>query len=149
MTVILIYGIIRGNWRYTSEYCGYEMRLRWWIILSGVLALFSIFLLYYIYTRIPPRPNVILAGPQLLFFILTFLALSAGAVPVSAYMNYRFANPDWVKRDKPRLVREGVWFGVLGVLLTYLQLIRALNWTIALVLACVFILIETFFLTRE
>jgi hypothetical protein len=125
------------------------MQLRWWILLSSLLAIFSYCSLYYIYTRIPPNPHVILAGPQLLFLTFIFLALVASAVPVSAYMNYRFANPDWLKRDKPRLAREGIWFGLFGVLLAYLQLIRALNWTIALVLVCVFILIETFFLTRE
>ena len=125
------------------------MRLRWWILLSIPLASFSFFSLYYIYTRIEPNPNVILAGPQLLFLVFMFLGLAAGAVPVTAYMNYRFAKPDWNKRDKTRLLREGAWIGLFGMLLAYLQLIRALNWTIGTVLASVFILIELFFLTRE
>ena len=125
------------------------MRLRWWIILSLPLASFSFYSLYYLYTHIEPNPNVILAGPQLLFLFFMFLGLSAGAVPVTAYMNYRFAKSGWIKRDKARLLREGGWVGLFGVLLAYLQLIRALNWTISLVLASVFILIELFFLTRE
>ena len=125
------------------------MRLRWWILLSIPSAGLSFFGLYLIYTRIEPNPNVILAGPQLLFLLFMFLGLGAGAVPVTAYMNYRFAKSGWIERDKTRLLREGVWVGLLGVLLAYLQLIRALNWTIGLVLASVFILIELFFLTRE
>jgi len=125
------------------------MRLRWWILLSIPLASFSFFSLYFIYTRIEPNPNVILAGPQLLFLIFMFLGLGAGAVPVTAYMNYRFAKSGWIKRDKARLLREGAWVGLFGMLLAYLQLIRALNWTIGLVLVSVFILIELFFLTRE
>ena len=125
------------------------MQLRWWVLISILVALFSYCSIYYIFTRIPPNPNIILAGPQLIFLTVIFMALSSSAVPISAYMNYRFANPDWINRDKRRLLREGVWVGAFGVLVVYLQLIRALNWTIALVLACVFILIETFFLTRE
>lgn len=125
------------------------MRLRWWLLLSIGLAGGSFLLLYYLYTTIEPNPNVILAGPQLLFLLLTFFALSASTVPVMAYMNYRFAEPGWINRDKTRLMRQGIWVGLFGVIVTYLQLIRALNWTITLVLACVFILIELFFLTRE
>lgn len=125
------------------------MRLRWWILLSILLASFSFFSLYFIYTHIEPNPNVILAGPQLLFLIFMFLGLGAGAVPVTAYMNYRFAKNGWIKRDKIRLLREGAWVGLFGMLLAYLQLIRALNLTIGLVLASVFILIELFFLTRD
>jgi hypothetical protein len=46
------------------------------------------------------------------------------------------------------LIRQGAWVGILGILLAYLQLIKALNWTIVAVLVGVFLLIETFFLTR-
>jgi hypothetical protein len=125
------------------------MRLRWWVLISILLASFSFSVLYYVYTNLKPYPNVILAGPQLLFFGFMFLGLGASTVPVTAYMNYRFAKPGWGERDKGRLLREGIWVGLFGVLLAYLQLVRSLNWTIGLVLACVFILIETFFLTRE
>lgn len=125
------------------------MRLRWWVLASVFLAGVSFFSLYYVYTHVEPNPNIIFAGPQLLFLLLTFLGVSAGTVPVTAYMNYRFARPGWFQRDKIRLFRQGSWFGLFTVLLAYLQLIRALNWTIALVLASVFILIEVFYLTRE
>ena len=125
------------------------MRLRWWVLISFGLAILSFAALYYLYTTVEPQPNVILARPQLLFFALMFLGLGAGAVPVTAYINYRFAKPGWVERDKSRLLREGIWVGLFGVLLAYLQLVRSLNWTIALVLACAFVLIEAFFLTRE
>jgi hypothetical protein len=78
-----------------------------------------------------------------------FLGLSSVTIPVSAYLNHRFARRGWSERDKTRLIRQGAWVGLFGVLLAYLQLIRALNWTIAIVLAGVFVLIEVFFLTRE
>jgi hypothetical protein len=125
------------------------MRLSWWVSLSLGLALFSFLALLYLITQVWPDPNTLLAGPQLLLLLFVFLSLGAGAVPVAAYLNYRFARPGWLKRDKARLLRQGGWLGLFGTLLAYLQLIRALTWTIALVLLAIFILIELFFLTRE
>jgi hypothetical protein len=99
--------------------------------------------------RLCPDPDTSFAKPLLLFLTFMFLGLSAGTVSVSAYLNHRFAKPGWFERDKIRLVRQGVWVGLFGVLLAYIQVIRALNWTITAVLVGVFILVETFFLTRE
>ncbi len=125
------------------------MRQRWWILISVAVASLSFLSLYYIVNYLWPNPHTVFAGTQLLFLLFMFLGLSAGTVPVTAYLNHRFAKPDWFKRDKIRLARQGAWVGLFGVLLAYLQLIRALNWTIIAVLAGVFVLIETFFLTRE
>ena len=125
------------------------IRLRWWVLLSTLSSLASFSLLYYVVTHIWPVPGAVLARPQLLLFIFTFLGLSTGMIPVVAYMNYRFARPNWLQRDKTRLFRQGTWVGLLGVLLAYLQLIRALNWVIAIVLVGVFIFIEVFLLIRE
>jgi hypothetical protein len=114
-----------------------------------MLAVLGFAMLYYIVTRIWPVPDAILAAPQLLFLLFMFVALGAGAVPVAAYMNYRFAASGWLQRDKYRLLRQGSWVGLLGLVLAYLQLIRALTVTIALVLTAIFILVELFLLTRE
>jgi hypothetical protein len=134
------------------------MRQKWWVFGSVVVAVLSSFCLYYIVNRICPGsgtvdrlcpdPEMAFSWPLLLFFTFMFLGLIASTVPVSAFLNHRFSKPGWPERDKIRLVREGVWVGLFGVLLTYLQLVRALNWTIAAVLAGVFVFIETFFLTR-
>lgn len=125
------------------------MRPKWWVLISVIVAGLSFFALYYIINNLWPHPETLLARPQLLLFLFIFLGLSAGTVPITAYVNHRFAKPNWPARDKTRLIRQGAWVGFLGVLLAYLQVIRALNWTIAAVLAGVFVLIETFFLTRE
>jgi protein-S-isoprenylcysteine O-methyltransferase Ste14 len=125
------------------------MRPKWWVAISIVVAGISLFSLHYIINNLWPSSQTIFAKPQLLFLTFLFLGLSAGAVPVAAFFNQRFASDDWYKRDKTRLVREGAWVGLFGVILLYLQLLRALNWTIVLVLAGVFILIEIFFLTRD
>lgn len=125
------------------------MQQRWWILSSIAVAILSLVCLYYIITYVWPEPDALVARPQFLLLAFMFLGLSAGTVPVTAYLNYRFAKPGWFQRDKIRLMRQGIWVGLFGVLIAYLQLIRALNWTIALVLAGVFVLIETFFITRE
>lgn len=125
------------------------IRLRWWVLLSTLSSISSFLILYYVITHLWPTPGQIFARPQLLFLIFVFLTLSTGTVPLTAYMNYRFAKPDWLKRDRTRLFRQGAWVGLLGVLLAYLQLIRALNWATALVLVGVFIFIEAFLLTRD
>jgi hypothetical protein len=124
------------------------MRPRWWVLISIFVAIISFSSLYYIVNHLWPNPDTILAQPQLLLFTFLFLGLGAATIPVTAYLNHRFAKPGWLERDKTRLIRQGAWLGFLGILLAYLQLIRALNWTIATVLAGVFILIETFFITR-
>lgn len=124
------------------------MRPRWWVLISIVVTIFSFSSLYYIVKHLWPNPDTTLAQPQLLLFTFLFLGLSTVTIPVTAYLNHRFAKPGWLERDKTRLIRQGAWIGILGILLAYLQLIRALNWTIAMVLAGVFVLIETFFITR-
>lgn len=125
------------------------MRPKWWVAISIVVAGISLVSLHYILNNLWPNPQTIFAKPQLLLLTFIFLILSAGAVPIAAFFNQRFAAEDWFKRDKTRLARQGAWVGLFGVILLYLQLLRALNWTIVLVLAGVFILIEIFFLTRD
>ena len=125
------------------------MRHRWWVLGAILVAVVSFFFVRYIITHMWPDPDEVLAGPQLLLLAFLFLGLSAVSVPFSVYLNNRFAKTGWLERDKGRLLREGAWVGLLGTLLAYLQLIKALNWTITLVLVGVFGLIEAFFLTRE
>ena len=124
------------------------MRLKWWVVSSIMIAGVSFFIVSYLVNNLWPDPQAIYAQPQILFFAFSFLALSAGTVPIAAFFNQRFAAEGWFERDSTRLVRQGAWVGLFGVILLYLQLLRAFNWTIALVLGGVFVLIEIFFLTR-
>lgn len=122
---------------------------KWWIISSIPIVMLSFAGLMYVIGSLWPDPNTIFARSQMLLFAFIFLGCGALTVPVTAYLNQRFAKADWLARDRARLLRQGSWVGLLAVLLAYLQLSRILNWTIALVLAAVFVLIETFLLTRE
>ncbi|MBN1217628.1 MAG: hypothetical protein JXM69_01770 [Anaerolineae bacterium] len=125
------------------------MHQKWWILGSVILAILSFFCLRYVVQTFWPDPEVNFARSQLLLFALMFLGVGASSVPVTVFLNNRFSKPDWLERDRIRLIRQGVWVGLATVLLAYLQLIRTLSWVVAIVVVGVFALIETFFLTRE
>ena len=125
------------------------MQLRWWVLISLGLATASFAALYYLVVNVWPTPNTLLALPQLLFFTFMFIGLGSATIPATAYLNYRFARSDWFERDGSRLIRQGTWVGLLGVILAYLQFIRALNLVIAVFLMAAFIIIELLFLTRD
>jgi hypothetical protein len=125
------------------------MRKRWWLLGSATVAGTSFLSLYYIVTKLWPNPDSLLAQPQLLFFTFIFLGVGSCSIPVAVYLNQRFSQPSWLERDKSRLLRQGTWVGTFLVILAYLQMSKTINLTITAVLAGVFILIETFFLTRD
>jgi len=125
------------------------MNLRYWVGGAIIILGGSALGLYYVITHIPPDPQRVFARPQILFFLLTFLTLGAGTVPVSAYFNHRFANPAWTDRDRVRLLRQGGLVGGLGILLLYMQLQQTLSWPVGIVLVGVLVLIEIYFITRE
>jgi hypothetical protein len=125
------------------------MRKRWWVLGAILLASFSFLGIYYIINNLWPDSDQLLAQPQLLLLAFIFLGVGSGTIPFSVFLNQRFSKVGWLDRDKTRLLRQGVWMGAFLVLLAYLQLARIFNITIAVVLAGVFILIETFLLTRE
>ena len=131
-----------------SKKFGVCMKKRWWVLGSIGLTGLSLLSLYYIITTLRPDSDNILARPQLLFFAFIFLGVGSSTVPVTAFLNQRFAKPGWLERDRTRLLRQGVWVGAFLVLLAYLQASNTLTLMVALVLAGVFILIETFLLIR-
>ena len=118
-----------------------------WLVTSATtIAVVGIAGLIYVLTQIHPDSTP--AAQGLLFFLI-FIAFGAGAIPISAYINRRFANPGWSKADPNRLFRHGLETAILITLLAYLQLIQTLDSTMAAVLIGVFVLMETFFLTRS
>jgi hypothetical protein len=80
-------------------------------------------------------------GPRwLLYFFLT-IGLTGVALPAVTFLNYRFPAPP--APDGSVLVRQSVWFGILGSLLIWLQTGRFLNPALILFIIFGFILIET------
>ncbi len=120
------------------------MSLRWWAFSTTIIAITGASGLIFLVSRLYPSP-----ATKTLLFILLLTTFSSGAVPISIYLNHRFAARKWFKQDRYRLVRHALESGLLMAILAYLQLGQNLDWTIAAVLVGVFILMETFFLTRN
>ena len=125
-----------------------SLQLRWWSFSASAIAVTGATGLFFVLNQLyptGPTGNVVIV----LFFVLLFVTVAAAIIPLSIYVSHRFGSKQWLKRDPNRLVRHAIEAGTLVVSLAYLQLLKALDWTIALVLLGVFVLMETFFLTRN
>jgi len=89
-------------------------------------------------------------GPtRTLFFALLFCAITSTAMPPVAYLNARFGRCRHWRTFLARFVRQSIWLGLLIVVLGWLQMRRILTMVLAMILIAVFVLTETFLLTRE
>ena len=70
-------------------------------------------------------------------------------MPVVSYLNARFGKFSNVRTYGERFVRQSIWIGLFLAVTAWLQMQRALNATLALILMAVLVLIETFMITRE
>ena len=86
-------------------------------------------------------------GPRWLFFFLGVIALTGTALPVVAFLNRRF--PTVPPATPGIVIREGIWVGLYGATLAWLQLGRVLNLALAFLLAVGFIAIEILVRLRE
>ena len=89
------------------------------------------------------------APTRALFFIVLFGGLTSTSMLPVAYLNARFGRCRDRRTFQARFVRQSIWLGLLIVILAWLQMRRILTTTLALILSAVFILTETFLLTRE
>ena len=89
-------------------------------------------------------------GPaRVLLFVLLFFGITSTAMPPISYLNARFGHCRDRRTFQARFIRQSIWLGLLVVVLGWLQMRRILTTTLAMILAAVFVLIETFILTRE
>jgi hypothetical protein len=93
--------------------------------------------LYELINQVSPEQQ----GATALFFALLFLALTATLVPPAAYLNRRFA-PAAVARDRFRFLRHSAWTALCLTAWAWLQMHRAFNLALALVIALIFVAIE-------
>lgn len=89
------------------------------------------------------------AVTKTLFFALLFLAIAGTMLPPLAYLNARFGKFRSGQAHRARFLRQSVWFGLFVTAVAWLQMQRALSTTLAVILLAVFVLIETFLITRE
>ncbi len=88
-----------------------------------------------------------LALQRWLFFILLYIAITGTVLPFIWYLNQRFTRSPGVSGGV--LLREGMWCGLGGVLVAWLQMIRALTGVTAFFLILSVIVIESFLRIRE
>lgn len=79
-------------------------------------------------------------APRWLFFFLFTLALSGTALPVTYFLNRRF--PTIPPVDSGVVLREAMWFGIYGSLVSWLQIGRVLTTGLMVVLAVGLLLVE-------
>jgi hypothetical protein len=120
------------------------MQNRIWSIGGLLIGLAGVFGLIRLITEFWPTPST-----RILFILLLFITAGGLMLPAASYLNFRFADPDWQAQDRWRLAREAAWVGGYAAVIGLLLSMKALNITIALVLAGIFGLMEIFFLTRE
>lgn len=79
-------------------------------------------------------------GPRWLFYFFLFTGLSGLAMPVTDFINRRF--PGKPPATANVIVRQSIWVGIYGCVITWLQLGRILNSGLVLFLAIGMIAIE-------
>jgi hypothetical protein len=83
------------------------------------------------------------------FFVLLFGAITNTSIPPIAYLNARFGRCRDQRTYQARFVRQSIWLGLLTAVLGWLQMRRILTFSLAMILVAVFVLTETFLLTRD
>jgi hypothetical protein len=79
-------------------------------------------------------------GPRWLFYFFLFLSLSGIGMPISDFFNRRFPSKPRARAEV--IVRQSVWIGIYGCVLTWLQFGRILNSGLVLFLAIGMVAIE-------
>ena len=84
-----------------------------------------------------------------MLFTLLFVSTSATLMPAIAYLNTRFGRIRDQRVYQARFVRQSILSGAFTVMIAWLQMQRVLSVTLGLILLAVFVLTETFLITRE
>lgn len=79
-------------------------------------------------------------GPRWLFYFFMFLALAGIGLPITDFLNRRF--PTKPRAGANIVIRQAVWIGIYGCVLTWLQFGRILNSGLVMFLAIGLITIE-------
>jgi hypothetical protein len=110
------------------------------LIAGGAMAGIGWVLLYQIVNTSTP-----LALYRWLFFIFLYMAVTGTMLPFIWYINRLFS----ASVRGGTILRQGMWFGLYTATIAWLQMIRALNGSIALLLGAGIFLIEMFLVIRE
>jgi hypothetical protein len=119
-----------------------KMDKRWmlWVILVALIAWSALWSVIQL-----PVNNLTKA----LFFVSFFVAISTTLMPAIAYLNARFGRFQSQRVYQARFTRQSLFSGAFIAIVAWLQMQRALSPTLALIMLAVFVLTETFLITRE
>ncbi len=88
-------------------------------------------------------------GPRWVFFVLLQVAVTGTALPLVRALNARFTSRAMPLPPAVVLARQSVWIGLFAVICVWLQIPRALQLHIVLLVALVFIILEIMLRGRE
>jgi len=122
-----------------------KMDKRWmlWVILVALIAWSALW-------SVIQLPKERMNGlTKALFFVSFYVAISTTLMPAIAYLNARFGRFQSKRVYQVRFVRQSLFSGAFTVIVAWLQMQRRLDPTLALIMMAVFVLTETFLITRE
>ncbi|MCY3946028.1 MAG: hypothetical protein OXF44_07065 [Anaerolineaceae bacterium] len=88
-------------------------------------------------------------GPRWVFFVLLQVAVTGTVLPLVRALNARFTPRAMPLPPAVVLVRQSVWIGLFTVICVWLQIPRALQLHVVLLVALVFIILEIILRGRE
>jgi len=100
--------------------------------------------LYLLVTSTTPR-----VGPRWVFFVLLQVAVTGTALPLVRFLNARFTPRHLPQPPAVVLVRQSVWLGLFVVICSWLQIPRALQLHVVVLVALVFAVLEFALRSRE
>lgn len=100
--------------------------------------------LYLLVTGTTPR-----VGPRWVFFVLLQVAVTGTVLPLVRALNARFTPDTMALPPAVVIVRQSVWIGLFAVICVWLQIPRALQLHIVVLVALVFIVLEIILRGRE
>lgn len=110
---------------------------------SGILILVGWGGMFFLIRNVIPT-----AGPRWLFFVLLYIAIVGTAMPFVRLLNVRFIQETALITDTV-IIRESLLCGLYIATCAWLQIPRALNLPVALLLALAILVIEGFLRLRE
>lgn len=100
--------------------------------------------LYLLVTGTAPR-----VGPRWVFFVLLQVAITGTVLPFVRMLNARITPREQPQPPAVVLVRQSVWIGLFTVVCVWLQIPRALQLQVVVLVALVFIVLEIILRSRE
>lgn len=114
------------------------------LVAALVMAVSGWWGMYMLVTQTVPR-----VGQRWAFFILLQIAVTGTVVPFFLFLNVRFTPVNRAIPASGVVLRQSVWLGLFVVTCAWLQIPRALTWSVVFFLVIIFTMLEFFLRLRE